>query len=270
MSKSRKLTSLVSVVLLAGLTLSACGDKDKDDAGTKAKSSSSASTSDTKLTKDNFATEIGDAMIKSGSAHVVMKGGAGAQTLAATGDQQMGASPDDSAIALKLDTSGMEMEMRLVDQVLYFNMGAMTGNKFAKLDLTDKDNPLVSQFGQFTEQADLASQFEAFQDALTGFEQKGESKQIDGVAATPYDITVDTAKMGQASGADTSALPKEFTYTFYVGPDNLVRRMVTSTSGVDLTMDYSKWGQDVDIKAPADSEVSDQDISKLLSGMAGA
>jgi hypothetical protein len=262
MTISRKLSSLVAVVLLAGLSLSACGDKD-DKEGADSKPESSSSASDAKLTKDNFATVIGAAMTKAGSAHVEMKGGVGGQSLEGSGDQKVGDKPADSAIALKMDVAGSEMEIRLVDKVIYLGMGQMSGNKFFKVDLKDKSNPLVSQFGQFTDQADLATQFKVFQEALTGFEQKGESKEIDGVTTTPYDITVDSAKMTKATGKDASNLPKELTYTFFIGTDNLVRRMVVEVSGVGMTADYSKWGEPVDIKAPPASEISDKDLSEL-------
>jgi hypothetical protein len=54
----------------------------------------------------------------------------------------------------------------------------------------------------------------------------------------------------------------------FVGPDNLPRRMVTELAGAETTIDYSKWGEPVDIKAPPAKDVSDQDVSSLLSGAA--
>jgi hypothetical protein len=34
-------------------------------------------------------------------------------------------------------------------------------------------------------------------------------------------------------------------------------------------MDYSKWGEPVDIKAPAAGEITDKDLSALMGGATG-
>ena len=58
----------------------------------------------------------------------------------------------------------------------------------------------------------------------------------------------------------------------YVGPDNLPRRLVskmpdTGGSGPSsLTMDYTKWGQDITIEAPPKSQITDKDMLRKMLG----
>jgi len=265
MTISRKLSSLAAVVLLAGLSLSACGDKD-DSADDKSGSKSAGGGAAT-LTEANFSDVLTDSQVKAKSAHVDMKVGVGGQSVEATGDVGVGSSPEDSAMSMTMDLgSSMSFEMRLVDQVMYMNMGQMTEGKFLKIDLTDESNPFAKQYGQLTDQMDPAKQMDQLKEAVTSFEKKGEPKTIDGVEAQPYVVTVDTSKIEafqDLPSASSGQIPDTIVYTMYVGPDDLPRRMEFDVAGSKTTMDYSKWGEPVDIKAPPAGEVSDKDFSDL-------
>jgi hypothetical protein len=267
---SRKLSSLVAVVLLAGLTLSACGNKDTDDAGTKKESSSSSS--DKALTADEFFTTVVESQQKARTSHMVMKVGVGGQSVTAEGDVQLGKSFSDTAMSMSMDMGSAgagTMKMVLVDGIFYMNLGQVTKGKYAKLDLSDKNNAFSQQFGPLLDQMDPSKQLEQFQKAVTSFERKGEPKQIDGVEAQPYEVVLDTSKVDALSelpGGAGANIPKTITYVMYLGSDNLLRRMTFEIAGSKSQIDYSKWGEDVDIKAPAASEVSSEDLSKLMSG----
>jgi hypothetical protein len=265
MTFSRKLSSLVAVVLLAGLSLSACGDKD-DSAGDKA-GSNSAGGGTAALTEANFSQVLGDSQTKAKSAHVEMTVGVSGQSIKAQGDVKVGSSPEDTAMTMTMDMgSSMNFEMRVVDQVFYMNMGKMSDDKFIKIDLTDDSNPFAKQYGEIMEQMDPAKQMEQFKDAVTSFEKKGEPQTIDGVKAQPYVVTVDTSKIKAFKDlpeASRSQVPDTIVYTMYIGPDNLLRRMEFELAGSKSTMDYSKWGEPVDIKAPPAGEISDKDFSGL-------
>ena len=169
--------------------------------------------------------------------------------------------------------SSMTMDMRLVDATLYMNMGQMTQDKFVKIDLTDESNPLGRQFSQLTDQMDPAKQLAQLEEAVTKFEKKGEPQKIDGVATQSYAVTVDTSKLkalADLPSSATSQLPKTIDYTMYVGSDNLLRRMEFDLAGSKAQIDYSKWGEPVEIEAPAPNEISDQDMSELMGGVAPA
>lgn len=269
---SRKLCSLTAAALLVGLTLSACGDKDgdkKDDAAGD-KTSSSSAASGTTLTKANFTKALSTSQAKAKSAHVDMTIDVGGQSVKAQGDVAVGSTVADSAMTMTMDMgSAMKVDMRLVDEALYINMGQMTQDKFVKVDLTDQSNPLAQQFGQLTDQMDPSKQLAELEEAVTSFEKKGEPETIDGVQAQPYAVTVDTSKLkalADLPSASTSQLPKTIDYTMYVGSDDLLRRMEFDLAGSKAQMDYSKWGEPVDILAPPADEVSDQDLSELMGG----
>ena len=264
MTFSRKLTSLVAVAMLAGFTLSACGGSDDpadDKAGTK------PATSGTTITQANFAEVIGDSQAKAKSAHVDMTIGVGGQEIEAEGDVAVGKTIADSAMTMTMDMgSSMKLDMRLVDETMYMNMGAMTENKFLKIDLNDQSNPFAKQYGQIMDQMDPTKQMEQFKDAVTSFEKKGEPQTIDGVEAQPYVVTVDTTKNAAFKDlpeASKSQVPDTIVYTMYVGSDDLLRRMEFEIAGSKSTMNYSKWGEPVDIKAPPADQISDKDLSQL-------
>lgn len=271
MTISRKLSSIAAVVLLAGLTLSACGDKDEPAADKS--SSKPADGGAVALTKANFTQVLADSQVKAKSAHVDMTIGVGGQSIKAKGDLAIGSSPADGAVTMTMDMgSSMKMDMRLVKQVLYMNMGQVTDNKFVKLDLTDENNPLTKQYGQIMDQMDPAKQIDQLKAAIKTFEKKGEPKTLDGVKAQPYVVTVDTSKVkafADLPAASKSQIPDTIVYTMYIGPDDLPRRMEFELAGSKSTMDYSKWGEPVDIKAPSAGEISDKDLSALLGGAAG-
>jgi hypothetical protein len=100
---------------------------------------------------------------------------------------------------------------------------------------------------------DPRSKSKAFRTGISAFKQIGTAETLDGVEATPYAITIDTSKAGE-----TFAFPPgDVKFTFFIGPDDLPRKLMYSDSyGGKFTATYSNWGTPVDIKAPADDEVN--------------
>lgn len=268
MTIPRRLSSIAAVVLLAGLTLSACGDEDKG--ASDPKSVSSATTTDQDLDAESFFTTLIEAQEKAGSAHAEMTVGVGGQSIKADGDAEFGKNFSDTSMSMDVDMGSAgpaTMKMVLVDGVFYMNLGQMTKGKYAKIDLTDEDNPVGKQFGQLAEQMDPSKQLEQFKNAVTSFKKKGEPTKLDGVDAQPYEIVLDTSKLDALSdlpGGAGANIPKTITYVMYLGSDDLLRRMEFDIAGTKMTMDYSKWGEPVDVEAPPASEVTDQDLSKLM------
>lgn len=260
-----------AVVLMTGFGLVACGSDD-GGSGNGGDSTEVGEESGTELTQDNFFAETTKAQLEAGSSHMTMSTGGQAE-MAAEGDILLSEDPKKTRMSMTMSmdgvSTGSSMEMRLVDGIFYMNLGEMSGGKFTKMDLTDESNPMGGQFNQMIENMDPARQLEAVEKAVTGFEQKGEPQEMDGVEATPYVITVDTEKvMEQFDGADTGGtqMPDEIVYTMYVGPDNLPRRISTELMGQKVDIDYSKWGEDVSVEAPSDDEISDEDPFGGLGG----
>jgi hypothetical protein len=262
----KQLTAVTVLLLVAGGSLVACGDKDpKSDAGQSAGGS---------LTKANFFTQLTQAQAKAGSSHVTMKVNVAGQAVKADGDIQLGETANDTAMAMTMQTgqAGLgSIEMRLVDRAFYLNFGPMTSNKFAKVDLTDKSNPIGKQYAEIVGSLDPSQQFKDLEGAVTSFDQKGKAITLDGVKAQPYKIVVDTSKIPAAKKA-SDQLPKTLEYTMYVGPDNLPRRVISDLPGLGggkgttMTIDYSKWGDKVSIAKPKASEITDKDFFGQLGG----
>jgi hypothetical protein len=264
----KQLTAVSALLLVAGGSLVACGDKDNtkaDGVGEKAGST---------LTKATFFDEIIQAQTKAGTSHIALSVTVAGQAVKGDGDLKVSGTPADSAMAMTMDTgqAGLgSIEMRLVDQVFYLNFGPMTSNKFTKIDLTDTSNPIGKQYGELVGSLDPSQQFKDFQDAVSSFDAKGKAITLDGVKAQPYVIGIDTSKLPAAKKAAES-LPKKLEYTMYVGPDNLPRRVLTDlpgasgAKGTTMTIDYSKWGEKVSIAKPKASEITDKDLLGQLGG----
>ncbi len=268
MTFSRKLTSVVATALIAGLSLSACGGSDGD----KADSTSGDGGGKATLTQANFARTLTDSQTNAKSTHIDMTIGVGGQSFKAQGDVAIGKSAADTAVGMTMDLGSVKADMRLVDEVFYINVGQLSENKFLKVDLTDKKNPFAQQYGQIMDQIDPSKQMQQFKDAMKSFTKKGEPQKIDGVEAQPYLVTVDTSKVKAYQDLPETSraqLPATIEYTMFIGPDNLPRRMEFDLAGSKSTVDYSNWGDSVDIKAPSADEISDKDLSQLGAPAAG-
>lgn len=260
------------VALLATLALlfvSACGGgSDSDDSSGSDDNVGEAK--DVELTKDNFAEEISKAQLDAGSAHMKIDMDAAGQAITMDGDFVVAEDPADVALSMSMDAAGQSMDMRMVDQVIYINMGELSQNKFAKIDTTDTSNPVGEQMNQMMEQSNPAAQVEAINEAMTDFEDTGETEDIDGVEATKYVITTDAKKVLESQGQDASqmaGIPDTIEYSMWVGEDHLPRRMemdlAVSGQETSTTIEMTKWGEDVKIEAPSDDEISEESIPGL-------
>lgn len=269
-SRTRQIAALASTVVLA-LGVSACGGSDDTPAAKASASATAGSGSSSPSSGDAapaaFFQDITDAQVKAGTSHVSMKIGAAGQTITAEGDIKVGSTAADTSMRMTMDlgSTGMgNLSMVLVDKIFYLDFGQVTGGKYAKVDLDDASNPIAKQFGSITDQLDPSEQLAQFKDALSSFEKKGSPETIDGVKAQPYELTLDTSKVtGLADLPSGSDVPKSLTYAMYIGPDDLLRRITADVAGSTIKVDYSKWGEPVDVKAPSAAEISDVDLGQL-------
>jgi len=247
----------IALILALGLTLTACGgsgDSGGDGDAWESKDGSSAEP----LTKDDFAKRIADGQMEAKTAHMTMETDANGQHMTAERDNEVGESVDDTKLTMAIEAADQKMDMRLIDKVMYMNMGQMSNDKFVKIDLTDESNPIGKQFSGMADQVDPSQQIEEMGDAVTKFEKKGSPEDIDGVKAQRYDVTIDPSEMSSVPEDAQSMLPDKLTYSMYVDADDLMRRITMDMQGTEMTMDYSKWGESVDINKPSDSDVTDK------------
>lgn len=268
----RRSTITAAAAVVALVLGSAACSSDDDEPSTAAASSESAEPSTGTpgatggdVDQASFFEAMAAAQTDAGSTHFVMELSSGGRTRTAEGHVQMGESGADTSMAMSMGpgTSGAgSMKMVVIDGAFYLNLGEMTQDKFAKVDL---GNPVVSEFFAITEQLDPSKQLDQFSEALTSFEKKGEPEHIDGVDAQPYELVLDTSKidaLGSVPGAAAS-LPETLTYTMFIGPDNLVRRLTSEVDDSSVAVTYSQWGKPVDVQAPPAGEISDKDLSQL-------
>lgn len=257
----KKRLQFVSAITAASFVLAGCGG-----ASTETKDAGVGDDAGATLTKADFIKTITAAQQKAKSSHISMTISGSGQKISAKGDVEVGATAADSKAALTMNLGSLGVgviELRLIDKDYYINLGPMSGNKFAKIDLADTSNPMFEQYGGFLDQLDPSKQLEQFKGALTSVEKKGNAVTLDGVKAQPYVLTLDAKKikgLGDFGAAPGAKLPDTLTYTMFVGSDNLPRRLVTTVAGSKLTLDYSTWGKSVDIKAPSKGEIADPSI----------
>ncbi|WP_284292176.1 hypothetical protein [Luteimicrobium album] len=219
------------------------------------------------LTAENFAERTATAMRDAKTAKISMTTTAAGQKISVEGAMKMtGSTPEATE---KVTAAGKGFEIRMVDGLMYMNLGATSKNKWIKIDPSDTSNPLAVQFGSTAQSTDLAAQVDQLKKAITSVKKIGAPATVDGVKAQEYDLVVDTAKVtGEAKeqlDAAGSAVPDSFTYKYWVDDKDLVRKVSTSVAGSDVEMKFSDWGAPVEVKAPAESELLPGGLGALSS-----
>lgn len=255
--------SRLGIVLVVGLLLgllASCGDEPE------------------RLTVKTLFSRVSAAQAKAGSSTIAMTlTTPTGEKFNSHGQMKLGKRAEDTAMAMTVtgETGGLgTVELRLVDRAFYISLGALTQNKFAKIDLTDKSNPIARQYGDIIKNVDPARQVRQYQDAITKFDATGDPVEIDGVKTQPYKISIDPSKSNQLKQLDAASLPASVTFTLYVGPDDLPRRMVSrmptkNSEATKLQMDYTKWGDKVTITAPSKAKITEDSLLNHLGESAG-
>jgi LppX_LprAFG lipoprotein len=274
----RRAAAAASVAAL--LVISGCGSASDTSSSEETSETTSESTEPTggtepsgpptgELTLANFAWATSEAQVQAQSVHVEAQGDMQGQTFTMSGDMAVGQKPDDTAfsITLSLPTFGDDLSMILVDGMMYVPEG-QGSDKYLEIDLNDPSNPMGALLGQVFRQADPVAMTRSLEGAIDDLRAVG-SEQIDGVATTHYTVTVDARKvLAKTMGEDLmslqqesgTGLPAKLTYDIWVGDeDKLPRRIEFDMMSTSMVMDFTNWGEPVDIQAPPDSQISDQD-----------
>lgn len=265
-----------SVAVLAMTVPAACGGS-SDDGGGASSSSESSSESGSEsgselqeLSGEDFFPTVLEAMQDAGTASFEMtsttEGGPGASNLEMSGEARF---EGDSVDMRAADTGAGAFSMIFVDGVLYMQGQGLDLGKASWLKIdTTKASQESSLFGALARTASPMDTFAAI-GAPDEFELLGE-EQVDGVATHHYRIAYDSGKFAKAMQmppAVAKFLPKQVGVEMWVDADDLPRRFhqevetsipsgPSSTTVVDGT--YSDFGTEVEIEAPADSEVTEK------------
>jgi hypothetical protein len=226
------------------------------------------------LTLANLASTTSQAQLDAHTVHLDADLGIQGQSMTMSGDMEVGNSAQDTSFAFDMDAGLLgNLSMVFVDETIYLNAGEATHGKYVEIDLRDKSNPLGNLYSQLAGQTDPASITRAFKGAIEDFETVG-SEEIDGTTTTHYRVTVNARKalektlgedMPSSVEGSLGGLPETITYDIWVDADNLPRRMAFDMMGISMDMDFSQWGEPVDIEAPPPSEISDRGLMSLRS-----
>ncbi|MFJ4046559.1 hypothetical protein ACIPV2_12530 [Microbacterium sp. NPDC089987] len=257
----KRALATTAIALVAGVGLTACdsgADKASDSKGSQSQTESQkqAKPSAT-MTADDFAQRINDAQIEAGSTHFAQTMEVSGQKIESSGDMVVDADPRKTRMAMSMPGG---MELRLVDGEMYLNMGELTGGKFYQPS-SEAGNPITEQLNGSLDQANLGKQMSTFKTALKDFTAEEDAETIDGVKTTKYTLVLDSKKLFEAQELEIPAeagIGDTIEYVIFAGDDDLPRRMVTDLAGSAITMDFSKWGEDVSIETPAPDEITDK------------
>ncbi|MFF8819089.1 hypothetical protein ACF07D_13940 [Leucobacter sp. NPDC015123] len=261
MKLSRRATLVTSILLAGGLALTGCSSSSTPADGGSTTTQEPAAKG-TPLTQDDFAQRIADAQFAAGSVHMSMQMGDSVEGTVEA-DVVIDKDPKKVQMQMKMNTGGMDGDIRVVDGTMYMNMGSLSGDKF--LDMSTMPGG-AGDIGAILDQVNPGSQVEGFGEALTDFKAEPEGPEIDGVKTTQLTLTLDTRKMFEAQpqeGVDIDALVstigESMVYDMFVGPDDLPRRIVMPNIGGlgTGTQEYTKWGEPVKVEAPAKDQIAD-------------
>ncbi|SKC69220.1 hypothetical protein [Krasilnikoviella flava] len=264
----QKTVALASAGLVA-LSLSACGTEKPagspaGDAGAQAEVAEVATAAD--LTE--LATQMQAAQEKASTSHLELTyagelaDAAGMSESTTSADLSYGATLEESSMHMSMAVMGTDMDIVLVDGTIYLSMGEMTQGKYLSLTMEEMaDDPAMAGTFDSMESMDAAAQAEAMADAVTSFEHTG-TERVGDLETEVYSVTLDPAKIENgAAGVDasTAAQVGEMTVVYKVAPEGLpVQADITmEVAGQEMVVEssFSRWGEPVDITAPADDEV---------------
>lgn len=150
-----------------------------------------------------------------------------------------------------------ETELRLVDGVMYMNLGAMSNGRFVRFDLNDPKS-LPPGMSGLTEQMDPLSAFKQLEPALKSVTLVG-TDEVEGEQLDRYALVVDTKKLESMQELPSQAgIPDEVAYDLWFDDEFRIRRMemvMETAQPITLEAEFSEWGTPVDIAAPPKSQV---------------
>jgi hypothetical protein len=182
------------------------------------------------------------------SAHVAMKMDAAGQSITMQGDTRI--DPADPAMKMSMDMgSQLSLDMILVDKKIFIK--GIPGMAPGKWAVADSSSELGKQMEGALAQGDPTKMYAQFDKAVTSVASKGE-ETVDGDKTWKYELTLDPSAMAASMPTNSTVkLPKTITYLAWVDADNHLRKVTFDVMGSKATMLMSKYGEPVDITAPA-------------------
>jgi LppX_LprAFG lipoprotein len=244
------------------------------------------------------------AVYEAGSYHQEMRMSMSAegQSFSITADADVDNATRQAAMTMDLGMMGGEMEMVTDDGVIYMRSPAFEGapTPWVSLDPSKMDPAAAAQFGGFGAGTTDPSAYAGLFAGVFDVKAAGDA-DIDGIPTTRYTGTIDLQKVlegfadvvGEDADAKTTeqleAAVEQFEalgidgripFQIWIDDEGLPRRQRitmdfgdlvpgTGEAQMEMTVDYSRFGEPVDVDLPKASEVTD--VTRMLTdaGVAG-
>jgi predicted small lipoprotein YifL len=256
-TRTRTLSAVAALAL--AFSLAACGGDetpaaDQPDPTTSAESEPAESESADGSTApeevaggydaDELLTAMRAAVVEHESAHLTMEM-SGQAGMRGEGDVSYAGDSTTMQMMMTMPQLGQgEMEMRLVDGVMYLSMPPMTpAGKFIEIDTDDPTSPF-GDLGGITG-GDPRSTFDALDAGLEDVTYLGEEEGLH-----HYSLTVDGKAAAKAQGQDVGPMPDEVTYDLWVDDADRMRRVEMDLGQATMVMTMDDWGKPVRVEAP--------------------
>jgi len=183
----------------------------------------------------------------------------GPETMEMTGAADLAGGKRNVAMALTNPDLG-EMEVRLVDGVLYLRLAMLTGDTFLQLDPNDASNELASAFAGMGDSI-VESGFEGTEEAVVSVTPIGSPETLDGVEVQAYELVMDTTKFSTDAANELledgmAMLPPTITYTYWLDADDIPRKTVYEVAGTTTTLIITNIGSGAPVTAPAPEQIT--------------
>lgn len=279
---ARRSLAATALAPLLATGLVACGDDGGSDSASEP-TSEAAPVADgleegDEVDPSEFVQTVTDGLEASTTAHIEMTmslGSAGEMT--SEGDIDYTTDPPEVAMTMDSPLGGEPMDIRMVDGVMYIGMGQMTEGKFWKLDPSDPDSPLAGMGMEgMLDQMDPGKALTTMEEGISTVVYAGEEDGLE-----HYELTVDLQQAMESMGgavppAATKGMPETMTYDLWLDDegrftkmsmDDLAMGEALGGQTMSMEMTVSGWGDEVDIEAPADDEVTEMpDLGSMMPG----
>jgi hypothetical protein len=243
------------------------------------------------------------AVYEAGSYHqeLRMSMSAEGQSFSITAEADVDNATKQAAMTMDLGMMGGEMEMVMDDGVIYMRSPAFEGapTPWVSLDPSKMDPAAAGQFGGFGAGTTDPSAYAGLFAGVFDVKASGEA-DIDGIATTRYTGTIDLQKVlegfvdvvGEDADAKTTeqleaaveqfealGIEGKIPFQIWIDEEGLPRRQRitmdfgdlvpgTGDAQLEMTVDYSAFGEPVDVELPKASEVTD--VTKMLADAGAA
>lgn len=180
----------------------------------------------------------------------------GSQTLEMAGEVDLGG--EEPALDAEVTMPGLgATRMIVVDGSAFVSMPGVTEEgKFVQVPPDQLEDS-----GAGLEDVDIASTWDAWDEGAGRVVYVG-TEDVDGTDLRRYEVSVDTdaaldasAQTGVDSAEASAMMGEEITYDVWVDEEDLMRRLTFTTTGAVTEMTVDRWGEPMDIEAPAAEDV---------------